>query len=111
MTVLLIVTSAMLAVLGAVKLLNYIARRMRSCAFGAVGDRGSGSPDDICFAGDRQVRWLVPTAVVLLLTSSFQHGLRLGAHRRRRSDTEGGRLASYIRYSAARGDRGSSEPV
>jgi hypothetical protein len=113
MTVLLILTSAMLAVSGAVKLrttsrvglgLAPLALLEIAVAVLLTISAVPGAP------GARQVRWLVPTAVALLLTSSVQHGLRLGAYRSRRSETEGGRLASYVRYSEARGEQGSRGP-
>lgn len=60
-------------------------------------------------------RWVVPGAVVLLLVSSVRHGVRLSDYRRRRTESEGGRLANYLKYASAAaeeprrsGERGQS---
>ena len=50
------------------------------------------------------VRWSVPCAVLLLVVSSVDHGRRLGVQRRHRADTEGGRLARHVRFTADDGD-------
>jgi drug/metabolite transporter superfamily protein YnfA len=114
MSLLLLLTSAMLAVSGAVKLRS-AARRGSGLSLLALGEMlvavalawlalpgVSGAPF---------TRWAVPGAVLLLLGSSAHHGLRLGAYRRRRAESEGGRLVNYVRYISGTGggSRGSDD--
>ncbi|MDH3270194.1 MAG: hypothetical protein OEN56_02605 [Gemmatimonadota bacterium] len=50
------------------------------------------------FSGTPLERWAVPMAFLLLVTSSIDHALRLRTYRRARADTEGGRLATYVKF-------------
>jgi hypothetical protein len=43
-------------------------------------------------------RWSIPVAVLLVLVSTGHHASRLSERRRSRAETEGGRLASHVRY-------------
>ena len=54
-------------------------------------------------------RWAVPGAVLLLLGSTMRHGLRLAEYRRLRADSEGGRLANYVKYMSGT-DGGQDRP-
>lgn len=47
-------------------------------------------------------RGAVPAAFLLLLASSARHAQRLRAYRRYRSETEAGRLESYVKYMSER---------
>lgn len=49
-------------------------------------------------SGTAVERWSVPAAISILIVSSIDHAVRLRAHRRARSETEGGRLATYVKY-------------
>lgn len=51
-------------------------------------------------SGTSVVRWAVPVAIGLVLVSSLDHAFRLRAYRRARADSEGGRLAAYVKYLA-----------
>lgn len=114
MALLLFLTSAMLAVSGAVKLRS-TARRGSGPSLLALGEiivaaalAWLALPG---VSGAALPRWVVPAAVLLLLGSSVHHGLRLGAYRRRRAESEGGRLVNYVRYisGADGGSRGSDD--
>jgi hypothetical protein len=98
---LLFLTSAMLGVSGAVKL-RATGRAGLSPSPLAIGEMllalGIGLVALPGMADGSWTRWVVPAAVVLLLTSTVRHGMRLGEYRRRRADTEGGRLANYVKY-------------
>lgn len=43
-------------------------------------------------------RWSIPVAIVFVLVSTAHHATRLSERRQRRAETEGGRLASHVRY-------------
>jgi len=49
-------------------------------------------------SGTVVVRWSVPIAILVLIVSSVDHALRLRAYRRARKESEGGRLATYVKY-------------
>jgi len=111
MTFLLILTSFLLAVSGALKIrsttrvglgvtLGPVIELAVALALGLLSlGVGAGSP---------LVRWAVPAAVLVLIGSSARHAVRLSAHRRQREESEGGRLASYLRYRESI-DRGSDD--
>lgn len=101
MTVLLFLTAAMLAVSGAVKLkataraglgLAPLALLEMAAAVGLAILALPGMP------AETLSRWSVPAAVLLLLGSSVSHAIRQRTHRRRRAETEGGRLANYLKH-------------
>lgn len=50
------------------------------------------------FTGSGVARVAVPLAFVLVVGSSVRHAIRLRAYRRYRTETEGGRLVSYVKY-------------
>lgn len=64
-------------------------------------------------SGTAVVRWAVPAAVLLLVVSSVEHAMRLRAYRRTRAESEGGRLATYVKYLSelpdAHGDEGGDD--
>lgn len=114
MSLLLFLTSAMLGVSGAVKL--------RSTARAGLTPSPLSVGEMIVAAGvallalpgmsdGALTRWAVPGAVVLLLVSTVRHGLRLSDYRRRRTESEGGRLANYLKYAsgASEGPRRSGD--
>lgn len=49
-------------------------------------------------AGSGVARAAIPLAFLLVVGSSVRHAMRLRAYRRYRSETEGGRLVSYVKY-------------
>ncbi len=49
-------------------------------------------------SGTAVERWSVPVAIVVLVVSSVDHAFRLRRYRRARAESEGGRLATYVRY-------------
>ena len=49
-------------------------------------------------SGTALVRWSVPAAILLLVVSSVDHAVRLRAYRQARAESEGGRLATYVKY-------------
>lgn len=55
-------------------------------------------------AGTTLPRWSLPVALLLLLVSTGHHATRLGEHRRRRAETEGGRLRTHLEYFSGDGD-------
>lgn len=59
-------------------------------------------------SGTSVARWAVPAAILLLVVSSVDHAVRLRAYRRARAQSEGGRLAAYVKYLSvqAEGDEG-----
>lgn len=62
-------------------------------AIGLVALSLVGSPPATGF-----VRWSIPAAVVLMVTSSVDHAIRLARLGREREESEAGRLATYIEY-------------
>ncbi|MDX1495001.1 MAG: hypothetical protein R3253_13115 [Longimicrobiales bacterium] len=49
-------------------------------------------------SGTAVERWAVPVAIGVLVLSSIEHAFRLRAWRRARAESEGGRLATYVKY-------------
>lgn len=49
-------------------------------------------------------RWSIPIAVLLVLVSTGHHATRLSERRRRRAETEGGRLQTHLEYFSGDGD-------
>lgn len=49
-------------------------------------------------------RWSLPVAILLVLVSTAHHASRLGAHRKRRAETEGGRLQTHLQYFSGDGE-------
>lgn len=60
------------------------------------------------FSGTAMVRWAVPAAILLLVVSSVDHALQLREYRHARAESEGGRLATYVKYLSElpKGDEG-----
>jgi hypothetical protein len=111
MSVLLFLTAAMLAVSGAVKLraTSRIGMGLAPLALlemaVAVALAFLGLPSPL--SGSAFVRWSVPAALLLLVGSSVDHGVRLREHRRRRAESEERRLQSFVKYLSTT-DEGSS---
>jgi len=104
MTFLLVVAAALLALSGGLKLRSTLQIGLGVAPLGFL---------ELVFAlllatmivpnvltGTRIERWSVPVAIVVMIASSVDHWFRLRAYHRRRAETEGGRLASYVRYLA-----------
>lgn len=104
MTFLLFVTAAMLALSGGLKLRSTsriglglaplaLLEMLAAILLGAMilPNALTGTPIE---------RWSVPGAILVLIGSSVDHWYRLRAYHRRRAESEGGRLASYVRYLA-----------
>ncbi|NNF13661.1 MAG: hypothetical protein HKN72_10570 [Gemmatimonadetes bacterium] len=102
MTFLLFVTAALVAVSGGLKLrsTSRVGLGVRPLAFlelvSALGLAALILPNPL--SGTAVVRWAVPAAILLLVVSSVDHALRLRAYRKARADSEGGRLATYVKY-------------
>ena len=102
MTFLLLVTAAFVAMSVGVKLrsTSRLGLGMRPLALlelvAALGLAALVLPSSP--SGTTVVRWAVPAAILLVVVSSVDHALRLGARRRARADSEGGRLATYLKY-------------
>lgn len=62
----------------------------------ALGLAALGLPGSL--SGSPLARWAVPVAILLLVVSSVDHALRLRAWRLARAESEGGRLAAYVKY-------------
>ena len=112
MTFLLFVTAAFIAVSGGLKLrstaragLGYSPLAVLEMAT-ALGLALLVLPGPL--TGTEVERWAVPVGVVILVVSSVEHALRLRAYRRSRAETEGGRLATYVKY-LSEVDRGSDD--
>lgn len=114
MTFLLFVTAALVAVSGGLKL--------RSTSRVGLGVRPLALLEMVAavvlatlilpspLSGTVVVRWAVPAAILLLVLSSVDHAARLRAYRKARADSEGGRLATYVKYlSELHHDDGGSE--
>jgi hypothetical protein len=108
MAILLFTTAAMLAVSGAVKLratsrigmgLAPLALLEMAVAL-ALGFLALPGP----LSGSALLRWSVPLALLLLVGSSVDHAVRLRALRRRRTESEQRRLASFVKYLSKTGD-------
>ena len=54
--------------------------------------------------------WVIFTLLGLVLISSIQHVRKASARRRLRENTEGGRLAAYVRYTSVQEDPDSKAP-
>ena len=101
MSLLLFLTSALLAASGAMKLrsatraglgLPLLALVEMGCAVGlAVAALPGAVPPGVS-------RWGIPLGVTLVLVSSVRYSLRLRAARQSRADGEGGRLARYVKF-------------
>ena len=50
------------------------------------------------FVGTSFARWSVGIALTVMFAATLDHGRRLKNRRHRRSLTEGGRLAAYVKY-------------
>jgi hypothetical protein len=53
-------------------------------------------------------RWAVSVAILVVIVSSVDHGLRLRQYRMARAESEGGRLATYIKYLSDMDEAGES---
>lgn len=102
MTFLLFVTAALVAVSGGLKLrsTSRVGLGVRPLALlellSALILAGLILPSPL--SGSALVRWSVPVAILLLVVSSVDHALRLRAYHRSRAESEGGRLATYVKY-------------
>lgn len=102
MTFLLFVTAALVAVSGGLKLrsTNRVGLGFAPLALlemvVAMGLALMILPSPV--TGTAVVRWSVPMAIVIVIVSSIDHFLRLRRYRKARADSEGGRLATYVRY-------------
>ena len=112
MTFLLFVTAALIAVSGGLKLrstarvgLGYSPLALLEMAV-ALGLALLVLPGPL--TGTALERWAVPVGIVVLIVSSVEHAFRLRAYRRSRAETEGGRLATYVKY-LSEVDRGSDD--
>ena len=103
MVVLLFLTSAMLLMSGAVKI--------RSTARAGLGQAPLSLLELLAALGMAiaalpgvgealAAPWAVLGSFALLLVSSTSHAFRIRAHHERRSETEAGRLANYVKYTS-----------
>lgn len=49
-------------------------------------------------SGTAVERWAVPVAIAILIVSSIDHAVRLRDYSKVRAESEGGRLATYVKY-------------
>ena len=102
MTFLLFVTAAFVAVSGGLKLRSTARMGLGYSPLALLEMLVAGAlalmvlPNPL--SGTAVERWAVPVAIVVLVVSSVEHAFRLRAYRRSRAETEGGRLATYVRY-------------
>lgn len=61
-------------------------------------------------SGTAVERWAVPVAVAILVVASIDHALRLRAYRSARAESEGGRLATYVKYLSEMKDDDGGAP-
>jgi hypothetical protein len=112
-SLLLFLTSALLAVSGATKLRSAsraglgvpvlaLAEMVWALALALAALPGASTP--------ATSRWGIPIGVTLVLVSSARYTLRLRAERRRRADSEGGRLATYVKFLSRSDDLGGAGP-
>lgn len=101
MTVLLVLTGAMLLVSGAVK--------VRSGARGRIGIQPLSLLELLCgflwcgaaalgLGGTPTALWLVPAGIFLVIASSVLFSTRMNAYLRRRAESEARRLEAYVKY-------------
>lgn len=112
MTFLLFVTAALVAVSGGLKLrstsrvgLGFSPLALLEMVI-ALGLALLVVPSPL--TGTAVERWAVPVAILVLVVSSVEHAFRLRDYRRARAETEGGRLATYVKY-LSEVDRGSDD--
>ena len=101
MTALLLMTSVLLLLSGAIKIRSG-ARAGPRIPILALLELLSGAAGGVVavagFGASGAAPWLVPWGVFLVVVSSTIFAVRLSAHGRHRAETEGGRLATYVKY-------------
>lgn len=102
MTFLLFVTAALVAVSGGLKLrstnrvgLGFAPLALLEMAV-AMGLALTILPSPL--TGTTVERWSVPVAILIVIVSSIDHFVRLRRYRKARAESEGGRLATYVKY-------------
>jgi hypothetical protein len=101
MAVLLFLTSAMLFMSGALKVRSAAKAGMGQTPFPLLELLVALGLAIVALPGGGAVPaapWAVFGAFALLLVSSTNHAFRIKAHHERRSATEAGRLANYVKY-------------
>lgn len=102
MTFLLFVTAALVAVSGGLKIRSTARVGLGISPLAllemvlAVGLAVMILPSPL--SGSTLERWAVPLAIGVLVVSSVEHAFRLRAYRKARAESEGGRLATYVKY-------------